>query len=285
MKRNTTGAYRAALRAARGLARIAPELNPRVAATVRENMRLALGRVDPQLVRAVYRHFSQAAVDVLFFGRLFDRARRDEHFRFEGGGLEHCREHGGNGAIFVTGHIGNWELFNAAYHYQELPVSVIVRKPDLAWFARRVGAFRKAHAACFINKQDAARASVRELRNGGRLCLLMDQAAGRHGIPAPFFGRTVSTFPTAATLAQKFSVPVYAGYAGRAGDGIAYRCRMEHIPMSGDIDADTAGINAVLERYVREVPEQWWWFHRRFKPRRSERRGTEVSAAGVPLPR
>ena len=76
----TTGTYRAALHAARAAARLAPELNPRVAATVRENLRLAFGRADGALLRAVYRHFAEAAVDLLFFPRLFRSGRIDDHF-------------------------------------------------------------------------------------------------------------------------------------------------------------------------------------------------------------
>ena len=50
-----------------------------------------------------------------------------------------------------------------------------------------------------------------------------------------------------------------------------------------EIDTLTARINALFEGYVRQAPEQWWWFHKRFKPRRADRAGRRVDAAGVPV--
>jgi len=55
------------------------------------------------------------------------------------------------------------------------------------------------------------------------------------------------------------------------------------VPAEGDVEALTAHLNALLEGYVRACPEQWWWFHRRFKPPRALVRGRRVTAAGVPI--
>jgi KDO2-lipid IV(A) lauroyltransferase len=271
------------LRGARAAARLAPEFAPKMAATVRENLRLAFGHTDPALVRGIYRHFSQAAVDLLWFRRLFDPARSEQHFHWAGDGLEHYRAHGGDGAIIVAGHFGNWELYNAAFHAQGFPLSVVARELDTARAASWIRSFRQEYSADVIAKDAVARKSVRVLRGGGRLTMLVDQAAGRHGIPAPFFGRDVSTFPTPAALAHRFGVPVYAAYSTRLGDGISYRCFLEHVELAPEVDAATAQLNRILEGYVRAAPEQWWWFHRRFKPRRNELVNVPVSAAGVPL--
>lgn len=280
------GAYRACLRAARAAARLAPELGPRRAATVRENLRIVYGRVDPELFRAIYRHFATALVDLLFFERMFDPARFTEHFRFEGGGLEDYRAHmdaGGPGAVLVTGHFGNWEIYNAAYHHLDLPLAFIARKPDKVWMARWVGAFRRTFATQVISKKDGARDAIKALRDGARVAFLIDQAAGRHGVPLPFFGRAASTFTTPAALAHKLDVPLYVGYSTRLGDGLRYRCVMERVPLAADPETTTSLLNRYLEGYVRAAPEQWWWFHRRFKPRRLEQEGKPLSAAGVPL--
>ncbi len=281
----TTGPYRAALRAARAAAWLAPELTPSVAATVRENLRLAFGRSDGALVRAVYRHFAEAAVDLLFFRQLFDPTDVPAHFRFEGGGVEHCREHGAKGAVIVTGHFGNWELYGAALRHVGIPVTPVARTPDASRLARWVGRFRTEQMGTIIDKKSAGRRALKALRRGERVVFLIDQSAGRHGAPIPFFGRETSTFTMPASLAIKCGVPLYAGYSTRLSDGLRYRCHAEHVPVEGDAEAVTARLNRILEGYVRARPEQWWWFHRRFKPRRSERRGADLSPAGIPLPR
>jgi KDO2-lipid IV(A) lauroyltransferase len=99
----------------------------------------------------------------------------------------------------------------------------------------------------------------------------------------PFFGHPAQTYAAPAALALKLGVPLYVGYSTRLGDGIRYRCFAEHVPASGDPEALTGRLNAILEGYVRACPEQWWWFHRRFKPPKALRRGRRLSPAGVPL--
>jgi KDO2-lipid IV(A) lauroyltransferase len=276
-------AYRAALRAARAAAAVAPEILPGRAAVVRENLRLAFGRSDPALVRAIYRHFASAAVDLLFFRRLFRPARFPDHFRMEGGGIEHYRETRPGAAVFVTGHFGNWELCGAAFRLLDIPMATVARPLALPWLDRAVDRYRRRQGQEMIPKRDALPLAMKALRRGTSVTFLVDQAAGREGIDAPFFGRNVRTYAAPAALARKLGVPIYAGYTTRLGDGIRYRIFTERVPVEGDIPEVTARLNAILEGYVRACPEQWWWFHRRFKPPRALRQGRPVSAAGVPL--
>jgi KDO2-lipid IV(A) lauroyltransferase len=271
------------LRAARAVAAAAPEFFPRIDATVRANLKLAFGRADPALVRATFRHFAAAAVDLVFFRRLFDPDRFREHFRFEGGGLEHYRKTKARAAVVVSGHFGNWELFGAALRHVGIPVVPVARTMDKAWADRWMGRFRAERSARPIPKKDALPLSMKALKAGQCVGFLMDQSAGRHGIPVPFFGQRALTFVAPAALAQKMKVPLYAGYSTRLGDGIRYRCFAEPVSTRGSIEEVTGRLNEQLESYVRACPEQWWWFHRRFKPTRTEHAGLPLSPAGVPL--
>ncbi len=273
----------AALRVARAVAAAAPEFLPRVDATVRANLRLAYGRADPALVRAIFRHFAASGVDLLFFRRLFDPSRFEEHFRFEGGGLEHHRKTKPRAVVIATGHFGNWELFGAALRHVGIPVAPVAREMDRAWANRWIGRFRSEHGATPIPKKDALPLSMKALRAGRCVAFLMDQAAGRHGIPVPFFGQRALTHVAPAALAQKMKVPLYAGYSTRLADGIRYRCFAELVSTKGSIEEVTGRLNERLESYVRACPEQWWWFHRRFKPPRAEIAGLSLSPTGVPL--
>jgi len=278
----TLGAYRAALRAAQAAADFAPDALPGPAAVVRENLRLAFGRADGRLVRAIYRHFASAAVDLLFFRRLFDPARFAEHFAFSGGAVEHYRATGAAGAVFVTGHFGNWELFGASFRHLDIPLAPVMRPLAARWIARPLDRFRAAEGQHLIPKRNALPLALRAVREGWCVAFLMDQAAGRYGVPLPFFGRPAWTLPTPAQIALKLGVPLYAGYSTRVGDGIRYRCHAEAVPLDGDAESVTRRLNLLLEGWVRAAPEQWWWFHRRFKPPKAERAGRELSPAGVP---
>ncbi|MGQ0614762.1 MAG: lysophospholipid acyltransferase family protein [Planctomycetaceae bacterium] len=279
----TSGTYRAALRAARAFAAAAPALLPGPTATARANMEIAFGRADDALLRATYRHFGEAAVDFLFFPRLFDQAGAGAHFRFEGGGLEHYRATKPASAVFVTGHFGNWELFGAAFRHVGIPIAPVVRPPSPPWFASWIERRRRAEGQGIIPKADALPLALRALKEGTCVAFLMDQSAGRHGVPIPFFGMQARTLTAPAALAHKLGVPLYAGYSTRLGDGIDYRCFAEPVPLLGDAVSTTARLNALLEGYVRARPEQWWWFHRRFKPTKLERRGHRLTPAGLPV--
>jgi KDO2-lipid IV(A) lauroyltransferase len=271
-----------ALRAGRLLADTARITGAGLRATVKENLRLVYGEADPDLVKRIYRHFAAAFVDIRYYDRLFDPARFDEHFLIEGPGWADFEEHGRDGAVCVTGHFGNWELFGATFQHLDIPMSAVMRPPDTPWFRRHIEQLRIKFGLEPIGKRNALPLAMRALRAGRCVAFLNDQAAGREGIPLPFLGQQAWTFLAPAALAVKLDVPLYAGYSTRIGDGIRYRCWTERVPTDGDPESITRKLNEVLEQYVRAAPEQWWWFHKRFKPPKSQRRGRKVSPAGIP---
>ncbi|MHC4407555.1 MAG: lysophospholipid acyltransferase family protein [Planctomycetota bacterium] len=277
-----TAGYRCALRAARAAADLGRWGGRNLRATVKENLRLVYGESDPELVRRIYRHFASAFVDIRWFDRLFDPARFEEHFVVEGPGWADFEQQGRLGSVCVTGHFGNWELYGAAFHHLGIPMSAVMRPPNTPWFRRHIEKLRVDFGLEPIGKRNALPLAMRALRGGRCVAFLNDQAAGSEGVPLPFLGQPAWTFLAPAALAKKLDVPLYAGYSTRIGDGIRYRCWTERISTKGDPESITRKLNEVLEEYVRAAPEQWWWFHKRFKPPKSQRRGRKVSAAGIP---
>lgn len=278
-----TFSYRCALRAARLAADSGRLFGRGLRATVRENLRLAYGEADPALVKATYRHFATSLVDIGWYDKLVDTKNLDQHFVREGPGWEQFETLGRKGSVCATGHFGNWELFGAVFHHVGIPMSAVIRPPDTPWFRRHVEKLRRDFGLEPIDKRNALILALRAIRKGRCVAFLMDQAAGRHGIPVPFLGQTAWTHTAPAALAKKLNVPLFAGYSTRLGDGIRYRCWTEQISTDGDVETITRRINAVLEQYVRAAPEQWWWFHKRFKPPKSQRRGKSLSPAGIPI--
>ncbi|MHC4957753.1 MAG: lysophospholipid acyltransferase family protein, partial [Planctomycetota bacterium] len=234
-------------------------------------------------VRATYRHFSAAIVDLMYYRRLYDRDRFAEHFTLAGDGFDHYFGRERTGVVLVTGHFGNWELMGAALRDLGVPLAIVAQPPESEHFGVWLDRHRRALGQAIIPKDNALPLAMKALRAGSCVAFLMDQAAGRHGVPVPFFDRPVQTVLAPAALALKLDVPLYAGYSTRLGDGIRYRLWAEHVERRGDAVSLTAHLNRLLEGYVRERPEQWWWFHKRFKLRRSERAGRPVDAAGIPI--
>lgn len=117
-------------------------------------------------------------------------------------------------------------------------------------------------------RKGAARA-LALLKRGGHVAIMMDQKQNE-GIPVPFFGRDAMTTPAVAQFALRLKLPVIPTRTVRL-DGARFRVDVEPPLMferSGDHDADVAALTAkitqVVERWVREHPEQWLWVHRRW---------------------
>jgi KDO2-lipid IV(A) lauroyltransferase len=99
--------------------------------------------------------------------------------------------------------------------------------------------------------------------------MLADQKMN-DGIPVPFFGRMAMTSSALAALALRFDCDVLPARVERLG-GAAFRLTVFPalpLPRSGDHHADVAAlmarVNRILEQWIRDRPEQWFWLHRRW---------------------
>ena len=107
------------------------------------------------------------------------------------------------------------------------------------------------------------------MRSGEHIGMMVDQKTN-NGVPAPFFGRTAMTTPVLALCALNYDCPLLPAQVERLG-GARFRVTI-HPPLdvqkTGDRDADilaiTVKVNALVEDWVRQHPEQWFWLHRRW---------------------
>ena len=101
------------------------------------------------------------------------------------------------------------------------------------------------------------------------MALLADQKMN-DGIEVPFFGLPAMTAPAIARLGARFGCPIVPVRSERTG-GARFRITVEP-PLytidggdaAGNVTATMAGVNAVIEGWVRRRPEQWLWLHRRW---------------------
>jgi KDO2-lipid IV(A) lauroyltransferase len=92
---------------------------------------------------------------------------------------------------------------------------------------------------------------------------------GKDCVFAPFFGIPASTITATHHLARLSGAAVMPFFHRRIGNGgyvLRLEAPLENFP-SGDVVADTARVNGVIERMVREAPAQYLWAHKRFKTR------------------
>ena len=185
-------------------------------------------------------------------------------------GLEHlqtCRRNG-TGALLVGAHFSHLELC-ARLVSQRIRIAGMYRIMDDAVFERAVLRARLRYADVMFTKEDIRR-TVRYLKSGGTLWYAPDQdMRGKDSVFVPFFGVPAATITATHHLARLSGAVVIPFFHRRNPDG-GYVIRLE-TPLadfpSSDVSADTARVNACVERMVREAPEQYLWIHKRFKTR------------------
>jgi len=177
----------------------------------------------------------------------------------------------GKGAIFLTGHFGNWELLGAAFgwtygraHY------VLPRQTNPASDAYLNEIRRDLGITCHVI-EDGMLAPMRAVRRGAFLGMLPDQDARKIGIHVPFFGRPASTLTGPARIAIAANVPIVIAMMERTGRGRfrAWVVRILEAKPGADEHAEverlTREVNEAFEEVIRARPDHWYWIHRRWK--------------------
>ncbi|CAK0778569.1 Lipid A biosynthesis lauroyltransferase [Gammaproteobacteria bacterium] len=173
----------------------------------------------------------------------------------------------GRGVILFTGHFTTLEIaahllaIHVPFHAMYRPL----RNP----LADAVVLRARCRRSPRVYARDDIRAMIRSLGEGAAVWYAMDQdQGGAHSIFSPFFGVPASTITTTSRLARITGAAVVPYWPVRLPNG---RYRIRIFPALGnfpdDPSDDTNRINAMLEGWIREVPEQYLWVHRRFKTR------------------
>lgn len=177
----------------------------------------------------------------------------------------------GQGIILVTGHLGNWEFGGAYFAARGVPIDVVARGMANPIFEAYVGRTRRKIGMEVIHDKDAVRRTPRSLRDNRCVAFVSDHdALGLASTFVPFFGRPAKTPRGPAVFALRFGVPVLFVAIVRQPSG-KYAVLIDPVPVqpTGDKEADIDRIvltyTQMLEQYVREYPDQYFWQHRRWR--------------------
>ncbi len=181
----------------------------------------------------------------------------------------------GKGVLFLTGHMGAWELAPFAHALYGHPLHFLVRPIDNARVDALVNRYRCLSGNRPVDKNQSARAMLSILGTGGTVGILMDQNTTREeGVFVDFFGIPACTSTGLARIALHTDAAVVPGYICWDATLRKYRLRFEpavQLVRSGDREADvrenTARFTRVIENYARCYPDQWLWVHRRWHTR------------------
>jgi KDO2-lipid IV(A) lauroyltransferase len=235
-----------------------------------------------QLARAVTRHFGRSGLDAIRIQRLRPEellaAVEIEGWEYVERALSY-----GRGVFFLTAHIGSWEVAALVTGLKlEAGLSVVSRPLDNPYLELELDRLRKLYGNDVFGKRNIAREMLRQLKSGGGVGILIDQRVREdQGVEVPFFGHSAWTHPILARMARKTGAPVVPIFALREAPG-RYSLRYEEPLLVEDLtEAEredgplTGRYMAVLEAAIRKNPEQWLWYHDRWKQLRLSMQNNE----------
>ena len=181
----------------------------------------------------------------------------------------------GKGVLYLTGHIGAWELSSFAHALYGFPLHYMARPIDNPRVDRLVNAYRRLSGNQPIFKNESARALLKILREAGTVGILADQnTMPEEGVFVDFFGKSACTTTGVARVALHTDAAVVPGYAVWDAGIQKYRLHFDppvELIRTGDAERDilenTQRFTKVIEGIIRKYPDQWVWVHARWKTR------------------
>jgi KDO2-lipid IV(A) lauroyltransferase len=227
-----------------------------------------------RILRGVFTSLGRQLAEICRFPK-YTRANVDEVVIYDG--LENylAARDRGRGVLFLTAHLGGWELGSFVHSLHGYPLRIVMRPMDNPYLDALVRRYRTLHGNSTFGKQDFARGLLAAMKAGETVGVLMDtNMTPPQGVFVEFFGRLACTPSGIARVALRTGaavVPAFTLWDETLGK---YKIRFDpalELVSTGYDDADaltnTARCTRHIEGYIRRFPDQWLWVHRRWKTR------------------
>jgi lauroyl/myristoyl acyltransferase len=203
-----------------------------------------------------------------------DYAEIQPHLELIGSELvtDAIKQHTSASCVAAVGHFGNFEVY--AYATKKMAsyrAATTYRGLNQPRLNRLLQQLRERSGCRYFERRTEAEAMRQALRNDKVvLGLLVDQSAGKRGLPVPFLGRVCSTSSAPAILALRYDCALVTSICHRLSLG---KWRIEYGPeiptrIEGQprtLEAIMTDVNRALEAAIRRDPANWFWVHRRWK--------------------
>ncbi len=229
------------------------------------------------IARASCGSFFLTFLEIAKFRYLFRKPRAFDALRRTSPGLDEILSKAktahdeSGGCLFVTPHIGNWELLPHVSAKLGIPLVVVVRPLDNRYLEHLIFADRAESGQIIIPKKNALFVLQKTLQQGKSIGLLPDQSTMR-GVSVDFFGRKATTTPVPALLAIMYQRPIVvvaccrnearSGFEGYVSEPIH---PASHVSEKEEILRLTGLMNREMETVIRKYPTQYLWMHNRWK--------------------
>jgi len=187
--------------------------------------------------------------------------------------------------VLVLGHFGNFEAAGYVSGLLGTPTVTIARDLDNPYLHKWINEFRGLTGQVIIPKEGSTGKIQELMDSNGKLALLGDQHAGPKGCWVDFFGRPASCYKSLSVLCLVGGAPLITFYNKRTTGPLHFELGIEGVIDPANLPDEIRGVRELtewycqsLERMIRDVPDQYWWLHQRWKgePPASRRREKKI---------
>ncbi|HWR16448.1 MAG TPA: lysophospholipid acyltransferase family protein [Terriglobales bacterium] len=242
------------------------------------NLRMAMpektDRERRRILHGVFRTLGRQLADFCHFP-YFDAKNISTLAVYEGFECYDSARARGKGVLFLTAHLGGWEIGSFAHSIYGNPMQEVVRPLDNPYLDRLVDSYRTRHGNKTFGKQEFARGLISAMRAGETVGVLMDtNMTPPQGVFVDFFGISACTASGIARVALRTDASVVPAFT--IWDPILRKYRVHFDPAialvrtsndEADVVTNTAKFTKVIEEFIRKYPDQWLWVHKRWKTR------------------
>lgn len=231
-----------------------------------DNLILAFPDKEPswhlKTAKGSYKFFINNFVQFLAFPKSFLKIA----ITVKGQNLLDTTLHKNKGVILVSGHFGAWEVLAAWLGYNKYPVSAVATKQGNRGADKFFLELRSHFGMKHIYRKSSLDNMYNVLERGEILALVSDQDAKKRGVFVKYFNQQTSTPKGAARFSIESGAPVIFT--------ICYQNKLNNytiefhpikIDSGATIESITQSYTSILEEHIRRFPEQYFWWHRRWK--------------------
>ena len=256
-------------------------LSPKSRLIVLHNLRRSFPEKDTReiigIAKGVYRHFAIVAAE--FFDLPYiTKENISQWVDVEGMENYQAAMAQGKGALSIVAHFGNWELMTIAIPLYLQPMYIVYRPLDNPVIDNMVEYVRTMNGNVLIPKGGSGKKVMELLKENHIIGILSDQnVAAYEGVFVDYFGRPACTGVGLAVVAMRSGSPVVPAFMARQKSG-KYKLILKpavDVVCTDDYNADlvinTQRFTKIVEEIVREYPDQWFWFHQRWKTKQYQK--------------
>lgn len=266
------------MRFGKGIGKFFAKRFPKLQKTARRNLEIALPELSAQEKEKIIHGTFESLGRHLGFVSHFKKFQHEDIRKLvEVVGYDNFESahQKGKGVLFFTGHFGSWEVFNLLPAAFGFGMNILVRRIDNPLVESFVDTMRTKFGSVTLDKTKSARTMFRVLKKGELLGILADlNVQEKEGVFVDFFGVPASTTTSIAKLAVATGAAVLPAFAVWEESKKKYVVYLEpEIEYDANDNSDeniralTQKITSVVEKYVRQYPEQWLWIHKRWNER------------------